>query len=289
MLKSVVLPLSLFIIMFGMGMTLTPGDFLRVAQRPKAKLTGLFCQMILLPLIAWGLVVLFDLSGELAVGMLLIAACPGGATSNILSHLAKGDTALSVTLTAITSIVTVFTIPLIVGSGLEHYMGEGSEISINIKETMLQLVVITILPISLGMVLHHLKPALTNKMGPGFNVFSLVILALIIVALVVKEEDLGGQFRQAGLPVVTLNLLTLGAGFGFSLLMRLNMRQRVTIAIEGGIQNGTLALTVALGILGSQSIAVPAVVYSLIMFVTGGIVVALSRQLSRPVETPEPA
>lgn len=274
LLKTVFLPLALFIIMFGMGMSLTPADFLRVVRRPKAKLVGLLCQLILLPLAALGLVTLFGMGGELAVGMMLIAACPGGATSNIISHLSKGDTALSVSLTAVTSVVTVFTIPLLVGASLEHFMDAGVEIAMPFGKTVLQLTVITILPISLGMGLHRLRPGWTRRMGKGFTVLSLTFLALIILAAVLKEENLAGQFRKAGVPAALLNVLTLCIGFGVAALAGLETRQRITIAIESGIQNGTLALGIALGLLESPGIAMPAVVYSLIMFGTGGAVIA---------------
>jgi len=275
LLKTVFLPLALFIIMFGMGMSLTPADFVRVLKRPKAKCVGLVCQLVLLPLTALGLVVVFGLSGELAVGMMLIAACPGGATLNIISHLSKGDTALSVTLTAVTSVVTVFTIPLIVGESLAHFVGAEAEIALPFGKTVIQLIVVTVLPIGLGMWLNRAKPGLTRRMGGTFNTLSVVFLALIIVAAVLKEENLAGHFRQVGLPAALLNVLTMAIGFGVASLARLETRQRVTISIESGIQNGTLALGIALGILESPAIAMPAVVYSLLMFGTGAVVIAV--------------
>lgn len=275
LLKTVFLPLALFIIMFGMGMSLAPSDFVRVLRRPKAKLVGLSCQLLLLPLTALGLVALFRLSGELAVGLMLISACPGGATSNIISHLSKGDTALSVTLTAVSSVVTVFSIPLIVGASLIHFMGTETVIALPFGKTVLQLAVVILLPIGLGMGAHRVRPALTARLGKPFTVLSLLFLALIILAAVLQEEDLAGQFRQAGLPALLLNLLTMGLGFGVAALAGLETRQRVTLSIEAGIQNGTLALGIALGLLENPAIAMPAVVYSLLMFLSGGAVIAL--------------
>lgn len=285
LLKTVLLPLALIFIMFGMGMTLTPADFMRVIRSPKAKLIGLLNQLLLLPLTALGLVQLFGLSGELAVGLMLVAACPGGPTSNIISHLSKGDTALSVTLTAVSSVITVFTIPLIVGWSLGHFMGDESAIPFQFAKMFLQLTVVTILPISLGMIAHAKKPAFTARMGRPVNVFSIVFLALIIVGAVLKEEELGRQFREAGPAAVLLNVLTMGIGFGVAALAGLSLRQRVTISIESGIQNGTLALGIAMGILESSRIAVPAVVYSLLMFVTGAVIILWRSRAADPTET----
>ncbi len=270
MLKTVFLPLALFIIMFGMGMTLKPVDFGRVLRQPKATLLGLLCQIVLLPLIALLLITVFGLKEEIAVGLMLIAACPGGATSNIISHLSKGDSALSVTLTAISSLITVFSIPLLMGWALNQYVGESTAIALPFVETVLKLAIIILLPIGLGMLLHKAKPALTQKMGKGFNIFSLVFLALIIVAAVAKEENLAQQFQLAGVPSLLLNLVSMAAAFGVARLAGLSAQQQVTLSIEAGIQNGTLALAIALGMLENPSIAMPAVVYSLLMFFSGG-------------------
>ena len=258
------------IIMFGMGMSLTPADFKRVVLSPKAKLIGLSNQLILLPVVAFGLVHLFHLSGELAIGVMLVAACPGGPTSNLISHLAKGDTALSVTLTAVASCITVFTIPLIVGYSMAYFQAEGqSVLYLPFGKTVLQLMIVTIIPISVGMWVHAQCPRFSARMGKPVNFLSAVFLALVIVVAVMKEDDLAGQFAEAGLAVVSLNAITMALGFGIAALWGLSLRQRVTISIDSGIQNGTLALAIALGILGSSRIAVPAVVYSLIMFVSG--------------------
>ncbi|HMP73412.1 MAG TPA: bile acid:sodium symporter family protein [Kiritimatiellia bacterium] len=272
-LKTVFLPLALMTIMFGMGMSLTLNDFKRVVLAPKAKLLGLANQLVVLPLVALLLVWGFGLRGELAVGLMLIAACPGGPTSNIISHLSRGDTALSVTLTAISSTVTVFTIPLIVGASMGHFLGAEAVISLPFGKTVIQLMAVTIVPISLGMLLFAFKPGLTRRLTRPVNVVSVVFLALVIVLAVLKEEELGRQFREAGPAAVTLNVGTMLLGFGTATLLGLGLRQRVTISIESGIQNGTLALAIALGLLESPRIAVPAVVYSLIMFGTGAFMI----------------
>ncbi len=275
LLKTVLLPLALMLIMFGMGLTLEPADFLRVVRKPKAKLVGLFCQLVLLPLTALALVLAFGLQGELAVGMLLIAACPGGATSNIISHLSRGDTALSVSLTAVSSLETVFTIPLVVGTALTHFMATEAQVPFRFVETVMQLSLVVLLPVGIGMTVRTKAPRFAATARKPFTVISVVFLVLIILLAVLKEDRLADHFQQVGLPVLLLNLLTMATGFGVAALARLPRPQQVTVSIESGIQNGTLALGIALGLLDSPAISIPAVVYSLLMFVTGGAVIAV--------------
>ena len=281
LLKNVFLPLALFIIMFGMGLTLVIADFKRVILSPKAKIIGLLCQLLLLPLTAMLLLNLFGLSGEIAVGVMLIAACPGGPTSNIITHLSRGDTALSVTLTAVSSLLTVLTLPLIVGASLDHFLMEQRSIPFPVGTVIAQLIVVTILPIALGMTTRAKKPTFAERMSRPLNAVSILFLALIILLAVLKEDNLGAQFREAGPVTLLLNLLTMGLGFGIAALAGLPQRQRITISIETGIQNGTLALAIALGILESSRIAVPSVVYSLLMFLSGGAMILLFGRKSR--------
>jgi BASS family bile acid:Na+ symporter len=285
MLKEIALPLALILIMTGMGMTLTPADFKRVIQKPLATFLGLTNQLILLPLMAFGLCIVFGLRGELAVGLLLIASCPGGATSNLISHLSKGDTALSVSLTALSSLITTLTIPLYVGFALSYFQETDSTISLPFLKTFIQLMVVSVIPILLGMFLHAKCPKLTRRLGKPVNIFSIFFLALIVIVAITKEENLGTQFRMAGPAALSLNLLTMGVGFGLAALVGLELRQRITLSIESGIQNGTLALAIALGILENAHIAMPAVVYSLMMFVTGGAMILLvgRRSTGNPV------
>lgn len=273
-LKTIALPLALMIIMFGMGLSLAVADFKRVILAPKAKLIGLMNQLLLLPLIAFGLVVLFRLSAELAVGLMLIAACPGGPTSNLITHLARGDTALSVTLTAVASVITVFTIPLIVGFSAEYFLGEAeAAIRLPFWKTVFQLMLVTIIPISVGMAVRVARHDFAVRMGRPVNLVSILFLALVILAAVLQEEDLATQFAEVGWAVLTLNLVTMTLGFSIAALWRLPYPQRISISIESGIQNGTLALAIALGILNSARIAVPAVVYSLLMFGSGAFMI----------------
>jgi len=269
LLKTVFLPLGLIFIMFGMGMGLVPGDFRRVMLSPKASLLGVVLQVLVLPAIAFALAWLLRLPGDLAAGLMLVAACPGGPTSNVISHLSRGDTALSVTLTAVSSLITVFTIPWVAGFSMVHFMGDQAVIQLPFWKTLAQLMVVTVLPILLGMAVHAKLPQFSRRMASTVNLFSLVFLGLVILATVLKEADLGRQIAAVGPAVIALNVLGMALGFGGSAWLRLPRPQRVTISIEVGIQNATLALAIALGILESPRLAIPAVVYGLFMFASG--------------------
>lgn len=273
-LKQLALPIALFAVLFGMGLSLVPADFRRVVFHPKAKIIGLTCQLLLLPAVAFVLALLFRLPGELAVGLMVLAACPGGATSNVITHLSKGDTALSVTLTAVSSVVCVFTIPWIVRWSMDWFLGAGADVALPFWKTLGQLALVTILPIICGMTVRHLRPQLANRLERPASIFSLVFLALIIAAAVSREKDLVHQFITAGPAAITLNIVMMLLGFAAGWFFGLPRDQRVTIAIETGIQNGTLALGITLGLLESARIAMPSVVYSLFMFLSGTLMIA---------------
>jgi len=269
LLKSVFLPLGLIFVMFGMGLGLAPADFKRVILTPPAALLGATLQLLGLPALAFLLALIFRLPGDLAVGLMLVAACPGGPTSNLITHLSKGDTALSVTLTAISSVITVFTIPLVVDFSARHFLGGDAAVQLPFLKTLVQLLIVTLLPIAVGMAIHAKFPGFSKRMASPMNLFSIIFLALIILAAVLREADLGKQIAIAGPFVITLNLLAMGLAFLAARLFRLPVPQRICISVEVGIQNATLALAIALGILESPRLAIPAVVYGLFMFLTG--------------------
>lgn len=274
-LKTVLLPLGLIFIMFGMGLGLTAADFKRVIFSPKAKLVGVAAQMLALPLLAFLIATALRLPGDLATGLMLIAACPGGATSNVITHLSRGDTPLSVTLTAFSSVLTVFTIPIIMSFSMAHFMGGRAVIDLPFGKTLVQLIAVTLLPMVIGMIVHAKCPKFSHRMGRPVNIFSLVFLAVIILAAVLKEKDLGAQIAVAGPAVAALNIGGMLVGFGAAAGFGLPRSQRITIAVEVGIQNATLALAIALGLLESPRIAIPAVVYGLFMFATGTAMIAI--------------
>lgn len=271
---DLLLPLSLFIIMLGMGMTLTISDFKQVVLFPKAVLLGLVGQMIMLPLIGFVLVKLFNVDAMIAVGVMIIAACPGGTTSNLISHLAKGDTALSITLTAISSLLTVITIPLVIGLSMSLFLSADQNIELPFIKTITTLIVITLLPVGLGMLINKNFSQLAQKQERWVKVFSGLFLAFLIVMIIWQQSDAVIKgIIDIGLVVLCLNIISMLSGFIVSYLAGLNNRQTTTITIEIGLQNGTLAILIATTILHVPELAIPAAIYSLTMFITGASVI----------------
>jgi BASS family bile acid:Na+ symporter len=272
-LADVVLPIALALIMLGMGLSLIRADFKRVFKFPKAVVVGLVCQMLILPVVGWAVVNLIKMDNpELAVGLMVLTFCPGGATSNMLSFLARGDVALSITLTAVVSMVTPFTIPIFTALAMTSLMGEGQSIALPIPKTIGALLLITVVPVGIGMFIRAKKPDFAAKAEKPVKIASIVILFAIIAALVKKNSaELGSFFAQTGLPVLVLNVTTMAIGFFAARAAKLNHKQQVTIGMEVGIQNGTTAILVTQGLLGNSVMAVSPAIYSLVMFVTGGL------------------
>lgn len=273
-LTELFLPLALAVIMFGMGLSLTLSDFKRILIYPKAVLVGLLNQIVLLPVVAFFIANGLGLSPELAVGLMILAACPGGATSNLITHLAKGDTALSITLTAFSSMITVLTIPFVVNFSIGYFIPGGEEQQLEILGTVISVLVITIIPVAIGMLVLKKVPALAKKLEIPFRQFSTVFFILIVVSAFVKERDnLVQFFIDAGPASLALNLATLGLGYGVAKVAGLNFRQSLTIAVESGIQNGTLGITIAATLIVNSVMTIPSAIYSLIMFGTAALVI----------------
>lgn len=267
---SVLLPLALAIVMLGMGLSLVPEDFKRITRYPKAVAVGTVCQVLLLPLIGTLITLIVPMQPEIAVGLLVLAVCPGGPSSNLITYLAKGDVALSVTLTAVSSIITVFTIPLFTNLALQYFLGKNAAIALPIGTTILQIFLITLLPTAIGMAIRYQFPDTARRLEKQMSRLAVGLLALIIVLLLVREgSKLPGFLVQVGVGALLLNLLTTLAGFLAGKLFRLPLAQQICIAIEVGIQNGTLAIAITAGLLNNPDMAVPAAVYSLLMYVTG--------------------
>ena len=280
-LTAVFLPFALFIIMLGMGLGLTVKDFTRIFVEPKAVIIGLIAQLIIVPVVSFLLAMFFPLSPELAVGVVILAACPGGPTSNLVTYLVKGNVALSITLTAISSLVTVFTIPLVVNLAMQQFMTESVALQLPFLKTVIQIAVITLIPVSLGMLTHHYAPTLAATIEKKVKWLSLFFLGLIIVGLLLKERaNVSSFFLQVGGVTLTLNVLTMVLGYGLSVLTGLNRECAKAITVEVGIQNGTLAILIASTptFLNNPNMAIPAAVYALLMFVTSGIFVGLIQQ-----------
>ncbi|MGB3295068.1 MAG: bile acid:sodium symporter family protein [Phormidesmis sp.] len=272
LLTAVLLPLALFIIMLGMGLSLTLNDFKRILVDPKAVLIGLAAQLLLLPIVGFVLASLFPLKPELAVGVMILSACPGGPTSNLLTYLAAGNVALSVTLTAISSLITVFTIPLVVNFSMRQFMGSGVSLQLPFLQTVLQIAVITLIPITLGMLLHRSAPVLSAKLEKWVKWLSMFFLALIVFGILLAERaNLATYILQVGGVTLTLNILTMALGYALATLTKLGHQSATAITCEVGIQNGTLAIAVASAptLLNNPTLSIPAGIYSLLMFATG--------------------
>lgn len=267
LLTKVILPASLFLIMFGIGLSLRIADFKNVVRYPKALLIGLIGQMILLPIVAFVIALVFQLPPEIAVGLIIIALAPGGPTSNMFTYLSKGDVSLSVSLTAIVSLISPFTISLLTTLSISYFMGSDTEFQMPIVKTIVQLLVITLVPVVLGMLALWRWPTLAAKIENFLKWFSIFFLLLIIVLIVMRNAaDMASFFAQAGLATLVLNILVLTLGYQLARLGKLVYPQSISIGYEVGIQNGTLALVVAGTLIGNAAMMIPAVTYSLIMY-----------------------
>ena len=272
--STLILALSLVIIMLGMGLSLTVADFKRVFYTPKAILIGLLNQLVLLPLVGFLLIYLFPLQPEIAIGIIILAACPGGPTSNLITHLAKADTALSVSLTAVSSFVTLLSIPFIINLGLKTVLGQETIIQLNVLQTILQVFVIVILPVTIGMWIKAKKNAFALRMEYPVRIASGIVFVLVLAGIIIKERaHLADYFQQAGYIALLLNVITMALGLLIARVFQLNFKEGISISIESGIQNGTLAITIATVLLANTSYAIAAAVYSIIMFVTGGAII----------------
>jgi BASS family bile acid:Na+ symporter len=276
---SVLLPLALAVVMLGMGLSLIPEDFRRISRYPKAVAVGTLCQVLFLPLLGALVTLLVPMQPELAVGFIVLAICPGGPSSNLITYLARGDVALSVTLTAVSSVITVFTIPLFANLALQHFLSKSAAITLPIGTTILQIFLITLLPTAIGMAMRWRWPNTARRLEKQMSRLAAGLLALIIALLLIKEgSKLPGFLVQVGVGVLLLNLAATLAGLVAGKLFRLPPAQQICIAIEVGIQNGTLAIAITAGLLNNADMAIPAAVYSLLMLVTGFLAILVGRR-----------
>lgn len=270
-LSTVILPLALGIIMLGLGLSLTVSDFTRVIKYPKAVFVGLLCQMLILPFGAFFVAQLLHLSPELAVGLMLLAASPGGPTANLFSHLSNGDVALNITLTAINSILTLFSLPFIVGLSMDYFMGEALAIPMPFSK-IISVFAIVLIPVSIGMLIKRFKPNVTALLEKPVKIASAILLVLVIIATIVKDREvLAAYFGQIGFAALLFNLISLLGGYFIPKLFRIENRQAIAIGMEIGIHNGTLAIFIALTVLNNSVMSVPPAIYSIIMFFTAGL------------------
>lgn len=268
---TVFLPVALGIIMLGLGLSLTLADFKRVTQYPKAVTIALICQMIVLPALCFALVVVTNLDPVLCVGMMLLAASPGGATANLYSHLSKGDVALNITLTAINSILTLFTLPLIVNFSLNYFMESGQYVPVQFTK-VIEVFAIVLIPVSIGMLIKKQWPGFALKMDKPVKIASALILIALIVSVTIREKQVLIEYAGSlGLPVLLFNVLSMAVGYYIPRMLKVDKRQSIAIGMEIGIHNGTLAIYIALSVLANSTMSVPPAIYSLMMFFTAAL------------------
>lgn len=270
--SKVFLPISLAIIMLGMGMTLILDDFKRIFKFPKAIFIGLTNQLILLPIVGFLLAILFDLDPIMAVGLMILASCPGGPTSNLITQVCKGNIALSVTLTAFASFISILLIPFILSFVLQYFdTNTVATIKLPIVDTILQIMVITVIPITVGMLIRNYKASFADSMEKPMKIASTVIFILVFIAVLVANKSLlVDGMKEAGLVTLLLNIITMALGYFTAKLFKLDIKSRISIMIESGIQNGTLAFVIAASILNDVEMGIPIGVYAIWMFITGG-------------------
>lgn len=268
---TILLPLALAIIMVGLGLELTLKDFARVTQHPKAVLVALFCQLVLLVGIAFILCKVLALPPLLAVGLMLLAASPGGSTANLFSYLFKGDLALNITLTAINSVIAALTLPLIVNFSIMHFMQDSQQITLQLGK-ILQVFGIIIIPVAIGMLIRHHAPRLTEKLNRPLRIFAIIFLILIIVGAIYSERtNIAEYLTQVGVATALFCIFSLTIGYFVPRLMNIDTAQARASAFEIGIHNSTLAMTIALTVMSSTAVAMPAAVYSIFMYIFAAI------------------
>lgn len=271
LLSTVILPIALAVIMMGLGLSLKVEDFQRIAKYPKAMIIGLLCQMILLPAICFLIAKSMLASPELAVGLMLIAAAPGGPSANLYSHIAKGDVALNVSLTALNSVLSIFSIAIITNFAMNQFLQTDQVVPLQFGKVM-EVCMIVIIPISIGMIIRNKATQLAEQLSKPVKIGSAIFLATAIILTGLQEKDhLFNDFKQVGMAAFIFNLLCLGLGYYIPRLFNLSKPQAIAIGMEIGIHNGTLAIFIALTVIGNSSMAIPAVIYSFIMFITAGL------------------
>ena len=281
--STYLIPCVLAIMMIGMGMTLHLRDFHRLVEQPKAVITGLLSQVLLLPLLGFVVVKLFPLQPEYAVGVMVISLCPGGVGSNLLTLIARADTALSVTLTAISNVLLIFTLPMLINLSLRTLIGAQAHVLLPVGQTIITTSFITIIPILIGMALGHRWPDLAARSERGFRMFSGIFLVFLMLSIAFKNRDvILGSLLTLGPAIHCLNLGSMLIGFSLATLAGLNLSQRVTIAIETGFQNAALAILVTTTFLHNPQMALAPAFYGGAMFLGAFLLIGMIK-LMKPV------
>lgn len=269
-LSGIFLPLALCFIMFSLGLGLTVADFSNIVRQPRALLVGIVCHFILLPVIAWLLVRWAGLPPTLAVGFMIVAACPTGSTSNLLTYLARGDVALAVSFTAVASVLTIFTLPLVVSAAMGSFAGQAVAVSVPVPTVMIQVFLLLGLPVGVGMGWRWRWPYRAKALEPLAGRIATGLFFAIMAAAIAKNwKLLHDSFALLAPIALTLNVTMLFVGLAAACLVRLPARQAVTLGIESAVQNAALALVIASSVLRSDEMAVPGAVYGSLMYAGG--------------------
>lgn len=281
------LPIALFIIMIGMGLTLTPADFQREARAPRGMILGTVLQLVGMPLIGFLLIYLLGLTPAIAIGLIIIAACPGGTTSNLVAFMARGNVALSIMLTVIASLATILTLPVSVNLALDLLTDNAVAVRLPVGQTVLMLSVLILIPVAIGMAVRGHNPALAAKADRWVGLFGAVVLLLLIIGISIANRDrLGGLLIESGPACVLLNIGGIILGLAGARVAGLNRRDGLTIATELGIKNGTLGMLVAMTLLSNTEMAVPSAVYGILMYLFGFGLIYYGRRLHASVPSP---
>ena len=274
---TVFLPIALGIVMFGLGLSLAVADFVKVSRQPKAVFVTLFCQLVVLPAVCFGLIVLFDLKPILAVGMMLLAASPGGTTANLFSHLFYGDVALNIAVTVINSVIAIATFPLIVRWAIDHFGPSinGEKVTLPLNK-VLEVFAIVLIPVIIGMAVRTWSPVFADGMDRPVRLLSAIVLASVVLGAIIDErKHFFDYIGKVGLISVVFCLISLAIGFYIPRAFGIGTGQAIASAMEIGVHNSTLAITIAVSVLDSVDMAIPAAVYSIVMFPVAAIVGAM--------------
>ena len=272
-------PISLALIMLGLGLGLTGRDFLRVLNNPKDFIVGFICQLILLPVVAYIIVLIMDLPIEIALGIMIIAAAPGGVTTNVMTKFANGDVALSISLTAIISLISIFTVPFIIFKSAD-LLG-ATEISSNLTMTgiALKMALVVTVPVILGMIIRKFAPNFVSSNISIIEKITIILFLIVFAAILLEEKDnILNYFKQAGIAALTLNIVMILLSYYIAKMFATGVKQRKCISIECGLQNGTLAIFVATQIFSDITYIIPTAAYALIMYLTGFILIFILRR-----------
>lgn len=286
-LTEIGLPIALAIIMVGIGLSLTVGDFRREARAPRGLVVGSLAQLLLMPALGFAVVAVLGLDPVVAVGLIIVAACPGGATSNLITYLGRANVALSIVLTCTASLVTIVTLPLFADLAIGRYLGGAGAIEVPLGRTILTLIGVVLVPVVIGMNVRARAPERAAAGERVVSALGAVILVALIVGIALSVDDLGALLRQAGPAAALLNLGGIAIGFGVGRLSGLGWEDRFTTAVELGVKNSTLGIVLG-SLLGDPAFAVPSAVYGLLMYVSAAALIAVGRRRAATVVAPEP-